>query len=24
MLEGIGRSALGLETGMFNVPGETS
>ena len=23
MLEGIGRSALGLETGMFNVPGET-
>ena len=22
MLEGIGRSALGLETGMFNVPGE--
>jgi len=24
MLEGIGRSALGLETGMFNVPGEAS
>ena len=24
MLEAIGRSALGLETGMFNVPGETS
>ena len=24
MLEGIGRSALGLETGMFNVPGERS
>jgi len=23
MLEGIGRSALGLETGMFNVAGET-
>lgn len=24
MLEGIGKSALGLETGMFNVSGETS
>lgn len=24
MLEGIGKSALGLESGMFNVPGETS
>jgi butyryl-CoA dehydrogenase len=24
MLEGIGRSALGLETGMFNVSGETA
>jgi alkylation response protein AidB-like acyl-CoA dehydrogenase len=24
MLEGIGRAALGLETGMFNVPGETA
>ncbi len=24
MLEGIGKSALGLEAGMFNVPGETS
>jgi butyryl-CoA dehydrogenase len=24
MLEGIGKSALGLESGMFNVPGETA